>query len=136
VVVPVPRYRIPDVPKSSAGYFAAPQMDLIDLFIGSEGTLGVMTEVTLRIMPVRPPQCAAFVTFGDPGAALALVRRLRGAALETWRTSDPAGLDVAAIEHMDGRCLTLLREDGIDRLHGVSIPDRAAIALLVTLELP
>jgi len=29
--VPVPRYRMPDVPKLSAGYFAAPDMDLIDL---------------------------------------------------------------------------------------------------------
>src|SRR5262245_46828526 len=31
-------YRMPAVPKCSAGYFAAPDMDLIDLFIGSEGT--------------------------------------------------------------------------------------------------
>src|SRR5207247_4941426 len=46
--IPVPPYRMPDVPKRSAGYFAAPSMDLIDLFIGSEGTLGVITAVTLR----------------------------------------------------------------------------------------
>src|SRR5262245_1186711 len=34
VRVPVPRYRMPKVAKLSAGYFAAPDMDLIDLFIG------------------------------------------------------------------------------------------------------
>jgi hypothetical protein len=34
----VPRYTMPDVPKRSAGHFAAPGMALIDLFIGSEGT--------------------------------------------------------------------------------------------------
>src|SRR4029079_9125720 len=45
--VPVPRYRMPDVPKLSAGYFAQPGMDLIDLFIGSEGTLGVIREAPL-----------------------------------------------------------------------------------------
>src|SRR5882672_10450244 len=111
-------------------------MDLIDLFIGSEGTLGVITEVTLRVLPQRPAMCLAFVPFADRRAALAFVARLREAALETWRSGDPHGLDVAAIEHMDARCLALLREDGADRAQGVAIPGSAAMALLVTLELP
>ena len=132
----VPRYRMPDVPKLSAGYFAAPGMDLIDVFIGSEGTLGVITEVTLRVLPARPSMCLAFVPFDDRSAALAFVRRMRDAARETWRAHDPSGLDVAAIEHMDARCLAVLREDGVDRALGVAIPDAAAMALLVTLELP
>ena len=136
VRVPVPRYRMPDVPKSSAGYFAAHGMDLIDLFIGSEGTLGVITEVTLRVLPARPQMCLAFVPFDDRARALAFVARLRGAARETWRTRDPLGMDISAIEHMDARCLALLREDGADRANGVTIPADAVIALLVTLELP
>jgi len=124
--VPVPRYRMPHVPKCSAGYYAAPDMDLIDLFIGSEGTLGVVTEVTLRVVPFRPAHCLAFVPFADRRSALTLVRELRAAA----------DLPVSAIEHMDARCLELLREDGVDRQYGVPIPGDAAIALLVTLELP
>ena len=134
--VPVPRYRIPNVPKSSAGYYAAPGMDLVDLFIGSEGTLGVITEVTLRVLPVRPAQCLAFVPFADRGGAFAFVRRLRDEARATWRSKDPRGLDVAAIEHMDARCIALVRADAIDRLHGVVIPPAAQVALLITLELP
>src|SRR4029079_5912977 len=43
VRVPVPAYRMPGVVKVSAGYYAAPDMDLIDLFIGSEGRLGGVT---------------------------------------------------------------------------------------------
>ena len=134
--VRVPTYRMPSVPKLSAGYFAAPDMDLIDLFIGSEGTLGVITEVTLRVQPVRPAMCLAFVPFADRGAALTFVRRLREDAITTWQTKDTSGLDVAAIEHMDARCLELLREDGADRQCGVPIPTGTAMALLVTLELP
>ena len=134
--VTVPRYEMPRVAKLSAGYFAAPGMDLIDLFIGSEGTLGIVTEVTLRVLPSRPAVCLAFVPFADRGAALEFVAQLRHAAHETWRTGDPLGLDVSAIEHMDARCLALLREDGIDRQFGVPIPDGTSIALLVTLELP
>jgi D-lactate dehydrogenase (cytochrome) len=131
----MPGYRMPAVPKLSAGYFAAPAMDLIDLFIGSEGTLGVITEVTLRVLPTRPAMCLAFVPFDDRPAALAFVTRMRNAARETWRTRDPRGIDVAAIEHMDARCLEVLREDGAGRAFGVRLPDRAAIALLVTIEL-
>ena len=136
VRVPVPRYRMPDVPKISAGYFAGSGMDLIDLFIGSEGTLGVITEATLRVLPVRPGRCLAFVPFDERAAALAFVTRLREDARHTWRTRDPRGLDVSAIEHMDARCLALLREDGADRANGVTIPDGTVMALLVMLELP
>jgi len=136
ITVQVPRYRLPAVPKCSAGYFAAPEMDLIDLFIGSEGTLGVVTSVTLRVLPSRPAVCLVFVPFDDRDGALRLAATLRDAARETWRTGDARGIDVAAIEHMDARCLALLREDGADRACGVTIPAAASIALLVTLELP
>jgi D-lactate dehydrogenase (cytochrome) len=121
--VPIPTYRMPHVPKLSAGYFARPAMDLIDLFIGAEGTLGVIVEVTLRIVPQRPSLCLAFVPIATRDGALRLVDGLR---------KDPA---VAAIEHMDARCLALLREDGADRQFGVRVPEDAAIALLITLEL-
>jgi D-lactate dehydrogenase (cytochrome) len=134
--VPVPRYRMPQVPKVSAGYFAAPGMDLIDLFVGSEGTLGVITDVTLQVLPARPAMSLAFVPFGDREAAISFVTRLRNAARDTWRTRDPHGMDVSAIEHMDARCLALLREDGADRANGVTMPEGSAIALLITLELP
>jgi len=139
VRVPVPAYRMPNVPKVSAGYFAAPEMDLIDLFVGAEGTLGVMTEVTLRVRPSRPAWCLAFVPFADRTMALQVVRMLREAARQTWSTGppqDPRGLDVSAIEHIDARCLALLRDDGADRRTGVAWPDDTTMALIVTLELP
>jgi D-lactate dehydrogenase (cytochrome) len=134
--ITVPTYRLPQVAKVSAGYFAAPDMDLIDLFIGSEGTLGVVTCVTLRVLPVRPAMCLVFVPFDDREAALEFVAALRTAAQTRWRTADPHGLDVAAIEHMDARCLAVLREDGADRACGITVPETSMIALLVTLELP
>ena len=134
-VVPTPTYRPPHVAKVSAGYFAAPDMDLIDLFVGSEGTLGVVTSVTFRVLPVRPAICLAFVPFDDREDALRLVASLRASAQATWRSDDPNGLDVCAIEHMDARCLAILREDGADRACGVTIPGSAAIALLIALEL-
>ena len=136
VRIPVPRYRMPFLPKLSAGYFAAPGMDLIDLFIGAEGTLGIVTAVTLRVLPQRPAVCLALVPLAGRRAALDLARTLRAQAQATWRTHDPGGIDVSAIEHMDARCIELLREDGIDRETGVTLRPGTQAALLVTLELP
>ncbi len=136
VRVPLPTYRMPDVPKCSAGYFAAPGMDLIDLFIGAEGTLGVITEVTLRVLPVRPAVCVTFIPFRDEAAGVALAGRLREESLRTRRTGDAAGIDVSAIEHMDRRSLELVREDRNDERFGVPLPPDAELALLVQLELP
>jgi D-lactate dehydrogenase (cytochrome) len=136
VTIPVPTYRMPDVPKVSAGYFAAPDMDLIDLFIGSEGTLGVITDATLRVVPERRAQCLAFVPFDDTQTALGVAATLRDEAHATWQSGDPDGLDISAIEHMDARCLALLRDDGADAISAVHIPRSAVIALLVTIELP
>lgn len=128
-------YRMPDVPKVSAGYFAAPRMDPIDLFIGSEGTLGVVTSVVFRVLPEPPAVAWALVPVTDEATGVALAGALRAASQQTWRRGDPDGIDVAAIEHMDRRCLDLLREDGIDRMHHISVPPDAALVLLVQLEL-
>ena len=136
VELAIPSYQMPAVPKLSGGYFARPGMDLIDLFIGSEGTLGIATAVTLRVLPVRPAVCLAFVPFSSRHQSMSFVAELRRATRETWRSRDPRGIDVAAIEHMDARCLALLKEDGVDRTSGVALPADAAMALLVTLELP
>jgi D-lactate dehydrogenase (cytochrome) len=134
--LPIPRYRMPQTAKLSAGYFARPDMDLIDLFIGSEGTLGVVAKATLRVLPVRPVMCLALVPFAQREGALSFVRQVRGLARDTWSSRDPNGIDVSAIEHLDARCLGLLREDGVDRQQGVMIPPGTEMALLVTLELP
>ena len=47
----LPSYRMPATRKHASGYYVAPQMDLIDLFIGSEGTLGVIVEIETSLLP-------------------------------------------------------------------------------------
>jgi D-lactate dehydrogenase (cytochrome) len=136
VVVPVPSYRPPDVAKRSAGYHAAADMDLVDLFIGSEGTLGVITDVTFRILSPAPASALALVPCPSEAQGLELVDAIRRASRETWQSRDPNGIDAAAIEHLDRRSIEIVREDGADTRHNVSLPPDTQMALLVQLEFP
>jgi D-lactate dehydrogenase (cytochrome) len=134
--VPVPGYRMPTVAKRSAGYFAAPAMDLIDLFIGSEGTLGIVTSVTFRLLSPAPADALALVMCRSEADGLRLVDALRRHSMETWRSHDAAGIDVCAIEHVDRRSLEIVQRYGAAASVNVTIPEETAMALLVQLELP
>ena len=61
-------------------------LSLTKLFVGSEGTLGVITEVTLRLLPPQPPASTMVATFGSVQAAadavVAITGMLRPAMLE------------------------------------------------------
>jgi D-lactate dehydrogenase (cytochrome) len=135
VVVPVPRYTMPRVAKLSAGYHAAPGMDLVDLLVGSEGTLGIVTEVTLRILAPAPSVALALVMCPDERRGFELVAALRSASRETWRTGNQHGIDAAAIEHMDRSSLRIACEDGAAAKLNVGVPPGTEMALLVQLEL-
>jgi D-lactate dehydrogenase (cytochrome) len=131
----LPAIRMPDVPKRSAGYFVAPSMDLVDLFIGSEGTLGVIAEAVFRTAPTPAAICRALVPVADEPAGIRLVEDLRAAARQTWATHDPVGIDIAAIEHIDARSIAVVREDGVDRKLEITLPSGTGIVLLIEIEL-
>jgi glycolate oxidase len=87
---------------------------LHQLFVGSEGTLGVVTEVTLRLIPkprARRTALAAFADLDDAGNAV-------GAVLK-------AGVIPCAVELMDRFCIT-----AVVRALGVDLPDAAALLLI------
>jgi D-lactate dehydrogenase (cytochrome) len=135
LTVPVPDHRLPDLKKISAGYYSADALDLVDLFIGSEGTLGAVSSVTLDLVPL-PPAVVTGLVFLDRGdRALALASRLREEATCARAGDDPRGPDIRAIESIDENGLELLRTTGEARRLRVAVPESARAALLFEMEL-
>ena len=60
-----PQYSMPETSKHNAGYFSEEGMDLIDLFIGSEGTLGIIAEADLMLIPLPKAVISSLVYFRD-----------------------------------------------------------------------
>lgn len=95
----VPTYPRPATRKNATGYFVAPDMDEIDLFIGSEGTLGVICEIEARLVPKPQGLLSGVVFFAQESHILAFVGDVKNGAV-----------DARAVEFFDKESLNFLRE--------------------------
>lgn len=109
--------------KNAAGYFLEPDMDILDLFIGSEGTLGILAGATLRLLPAPAERWALLAFPGDtPAEAAAAVQALRRA----FRADTPPAR-LAALEYFDARALAFLRARTDDPVARSAPSSRAAL---------
>ena len=93
----LPTYQMPHT-KNASGYYVEDDMDAIDLFIGSDGTLGVICELELALMPVPAVAWGVNCFFEAEDAAVAFVGAAR-----------PALEQAVAMEYFDAAALNILR---------------------------
>ncbi len=123
----LPDYPMPGTTKHSAGYWFTAGMDLVDLFIGSEGTLGVVTEIEVALVPWPGEVLGGVIFFSNDRAALDFIARVRRLS----RDSGWAGpVHARLLEYFDRNSLDLLR------LHKYpELPKTAEAAVLLEQEI-
>jgi D-lactate dehydrogenase (cytochrome) len=110
----IPTYLQPEVRKNTSGYFSAEKVDAIDLFIGSEGTLGVITEIEFNLLPKPQGFLSGIVFFKDEVNLLNFVNEARTISFNSrLSTSDPQlpiQLDATLLEYFDQNALSFIKE--------------------------
>ncbi|MBV8072220.1 MAG: FAD-binding oxidoreductase [Acidobacteriaceae bacterium] len=110
---PITPVRTPATTKNSAGYYLKPGVDWVNLLCGSEGTLGVITEMEISLLPEPGAVLSGVVFFPLDEYALD--------AIEAWRPLH----ELRLLEYMDAPGLNLLRPSYPE------IPAGAEAALLI-----
>ena len=109
----LPSYQMPHVRKHASGYFVASGMDVLDLFIGSEGTLGVVIEAELKLLPKPAGLLSGVVFFKAEDDVLAFVREARARSLHSKEAANSRGstdISARALEYFDLGSLGFLRQ--------------------------
>ncbi len=111
----LPTYLQPDVRKNTSGYFSADKVDAIDLFIGSEGTLGVITKIEFSLLPKPMGFLSGIIFFKEEKNLLEFVIEARSISFESRQIQNPKSevknrLDATLLEYFDAEALNFIRE--------------------------
>ena len=113
IAIKLPTYERPDVRKNVSGYFTGTPLDAIDLFIGSEGTLGVITEIELLLLPKPEGFFSGIVFFEKEAELLNFVNEVRDISFGTRKVAQRArvsAMDATLLEYFDANSLKFISE--------------------------
>ncbi len=109
----LPTYKQPDVRKNTSGYFSGGKVDAIDIFIGSEGTLGIITGIELKLLPKPEGFLSGIVFFKNEKDLLNLVKEAREKSFQTRKIRNSNSkiqnrIDATVLEYFDEQALKFI----------------------------
>lgn len=94
--------------KNAAGYAWDPEGDAVDLLLSSEGTLGVISQLELRLLPVPEHKMGILFFFKENRSAIDFTRWLRGEEVAASEER-PVGFPIA-VEYMNGSAFQIVAD--------------------------
>ncbi len=110
ITLQIPDYTFPAV-KNASGYYVKKDMDAIDLFIGSEGTLGIITKIKLKLLAQPEDTISCVLFFDDEITALNFLEEARDTSFQNKKNNINDKINALALEFFDERALKFLAKD-------------------------
>ena len=110
IVIKPPTYKRPNVRKNVSGFYNARPLNAIDLFIGSEGTLGVITEIELALLLKPQGLFSGIVFFAEAADLLEFVDAARNASISNFKFEISDKLGATLIEYFDDQALAFISD--------------------------
>lgn len=113
IIINLPEINLSNT-KNASGYYCKKDMDAIDLFIGSEGTLGVITNIKLKVLPMPKSKISSVVFFKNELYGLNFIKKARDYSVLNKKEHTDDRINALALEYFDKGSLEFLQEDFVN----------------------
>lgn len=103
--IPYKKFNYPNTSKNSAGYYLKEGSDVIDLFIGSEGTLGIISKIRLKLLEKPLNKISLMIFFKSEKEGLLAISKIKNSMENNSSNFNPS-----LIEFFDSFSLDFIRD--------------------------
>ncbi|MDR1721056.1 MAG: FAD-binding oxidoreductase [Endomicrobium sp.] len=108
--VVLPKYHLPVI-KNAAGYYNRLGADLVDVLVGSEGTLCVIVETVLKLIPHFREVFGGIIFFNSLNKAYEFVYKIKNISKTTKQKNLKNSVNAMSLEYFDKNALSVIKDD-------------------------
>jgi D-lactate dehydrogenase (cytochrome) len=106
----LPKYHLPAI-KNVTGYYNYPPTDLMDVFIGSDGTLCVIIKAVLKLIPHFKEVFGGIIFFESRNSAYEFVNKIKIISKNTKKENLKDSISAMSLEYFDKNALFMIKND-------------------------